>query len=85
MFATRFGTPILGRKGGTAGVDDAFAQQHEPGIGAEIMGAGKFGPPGGQDDAEEGLAIRSRSRRSGRQFFFSSSASITRMPLGPRM
>ena len=52
MFATRFGAPILGRTGGTAGVDDAFAQQHEPGIGAEIMGAGKFGPPGWQDDAD---------------------------------
>jgi dihydrofolate reductase len=52
MFATRFGAPILGGKGGTAGVDDAFAQQHEPGIGAEIMGAGKFGPPGWQDDAD---------------------------------
>ncbi|HZC14044.1 MAG TPA: hypothetical protein VE270_08495, partial [Thermoleophilaceae bacterium] len=37
LFATRFGASILGRKGGTAGVDDAFAQQHEPGIGAEIM------------------------------------------------
>src|SRR3712207_2586448 len=52
MIATRFGAPILGRTGGTAGVDDAFAQQHEPGIGAEIMGAGKFGPPGWQDDPD---------------------------------
>ena len=50
MFATRFGAPIMGRSGGTAGIDDAFAQQHELGIGAEIMGAGKFGPPGWQDD-----------------------------------
>lgn len=45
MIATRFW-----EAGGTAGVDDAFAQRHEPGIGAEIMGAGKFGPPGWQDD-----------------------------------
>jgi dihydrofolate reductase len=52
MVATRFGAPILGRTGGTAGVDDALAQQHEPNIGAEIMGAGKFGPPGWQDDAD---------------------------------
>jgi dihydrofolate reductase len=52
MFATRFGAPILGRKGGAAGVDDAFAERHEPGIGAEIMGAGKFGPPGWQDNAD---------------------------------
>jgi dihydrofolate reductase len=52
MFATRFGAPIIGGAGGSAGTDDAFAQQHEPGIGAEIMGAGKFGPPGWQDDAD---------------------------------
>jgi dihydrofolate reductase len=52
MFATRFGGTLLGRQDGSAGVDDAFAQQFEPGIGAEIMGAGKFGPPGWQDDAD---------------------------------
>lgn len=52
MFATHFGAPILGRKGGTSGVDNAFAQQHEAGFGAEIMGANKFGPPGWQDDPD---------------------------------
>ena len=52
MFATRFGARIIGRAGGDAGLDDAFAQQHEPGIGAEIMGSHKFGPPGWQDDPE---------------------------------
>jgi dihydrofolate reductase len=52
MFATRFGARMLGREGGTAGVDDAFAERHEFGIGAEIMGAGKFGPPGWQDDPD---------------------------------
>ena len=52
MFATRFGARIMGREGGAAGVDDAVAQQHEPGIGAEIMGAGKFGPPGWQEDPD---------------------------------
>lgn len=52
MFATRFGAGIMGGTGGGSGADDAFAQQHEPGIGAEIMGAGKFGPPGWQDDAD---------------------------------
>jgi len=52
MIATRFGAPIVGRTGGSAGVDNAFAHQHEPGIGAEIMGANKFGPPGWQDDAD---------------------------------
>ena len=52
MFATRFGAPILGRTDGTTGVDDSFAQQWEPGIGAEIMGANKFGPPGWQNDPD---------------------------------
>jgi dihydrofolate reductase len=47
MFATRFWDAA-----GTAGVDNAFAERHEHGIGAEIMGAGKFGPPGWQDDPE---------------------------------
>jgi dihydrofolate reductase len=47
MFATRFWDPA-----GTAGVDNAFAERHGPGIGAEIMGAGKFGPPGWQDDPD---------------------------------
>ena len=32
--------------GGSGGVDDVFAQQFDRGIGAEIMGAGKFGHPG---------------------------------------
>jgi dihydrofolate reductase len=52
MFATRFGASILGGEDGTEGVDDAFAERHEPRIGAEIMGAGKFGPPGWQEDAD---------------------------------
>jgi dihydrofolate reductase len=42
----------MGRDGGSIGIDNTFAEQHGPGIGAEIMGAGKFGPPGWQDDAE---------------------------------
>lgn len=45
MFATRFWGPD-----GSSGVDDALAQQHSVGIGAEIMGSHKFGPPGWQDD-----------------------------------
>lgn len=44
MFGTRFGSTLLGRPGGSTGVDDAFAQQHGPGIGAEIMGRRKFDP-----------------------------------------
>lgn len=45
MFATRFGRSMLGETGGTMGVDHAFALRYDPGIGAEIMGRGKFGPP----------------------------------------
>jgi dihydrofolate reductase len=45
MIQTRFWAPD-----GSTGVDDAFAQRHSDGIGAEIMGANKFGPPGWQDD-----------------------------------
>src|SRR6516162_5274286 len=52
MFATRFGAPIVGAAAGSEGTDDAIARQHEPGVGAEIVGAGKFGPPGWQNDAD---------------------------------
>ncbi|WP_020141742.1 dihydrofolate reductase family protein [Terracoccus sp. 273MFTsu3.1] len=37
---------------GTDGVDHAYAERHGPGIGAEIMGANKFGPPGWHDDPD---------------------------------
>jgi len=40
----------LDESGGSGGVDDAFARQHDSGIGAEIMGAGKFGYPGWHED-----------------------------------
>jgi dihydrofolate reductase len=35
-----------------AGIDAAFASRWGVGIGAEIMGANKFGPPGWQDDPD---------------------------------
>jgi dihydrofolate reductase len=50
MFATRMWHDMVGGEGGSTGADDAFAQRYGPGIGAEIMGAGKFGPAGWQDD-----------------------------------
>lgn len=50
MFATRWWREMVGEPGGHRGIDDAFLRLHAPGIGAEIMGAGKFGPPGWQDD-----------------------------------
>ena len=43
MFATRCGREMLGEQGGTGGVDDAFLRLFAPRVGAEIMGAGKFG------------------------------------------
>jgi hypothetical protein len=52
MFATRFGHELFGKEGGSEGIDHAFAVKTDEGIGAEIMGAGKFGPPGWQDDSE---------------------------------
>jgi dihydrofolate reductase len=53
MFATRFWHAMVGEPGGSMGVDHAFAVRNEPGIGAEIMGRGKFGPPADYDAAEE--------------------------------
>ena len=50
MFATRWWRQMVGEPDGTRGIDDAFLRLHDPGIGAEIMGAGKFGPPGWHDD-----------------------------------
>src|SRR5690606_15580122 len=50
--ATRWGRSLFGRTGGTRGVDDTFLRLFEPGIGAEIMGAGKFGPPGWHEDPQ---------------------------------
>ena len=52
MFETRWGRRMLGQTGGRAGVDDTFLRLFDQGIGAEIMGANKFGPPGWQDDPD---------------------------------
>jgi dihydrofolate reductase len=52
-----FGTPTFramhGEPGGGAGVDEAFASNWGPGIGAEIMGRNKFGPQRGPWEDEE--------------------------------
>jgi hypothetical protein len=42
--ATRTFHAMHGQPGGSTGIDDAFASAWDPGIGAEIMGRGKFGP-----------------------------------------
>jgi dihydrofolate reductase len=49
MFATRWWP---GESGGSSGVDDVFARQTDPGIGAEIMGAGKYGYAGWHEDPD---------------------------------
>ena len=50
MFATRWWHEMMGEPGGGGGIDDAVVRLHDPGVGAEIMGAGKFGYPGWHDD-----------------------------------
>jgi dihydrofolate reductase len=52
MFKTRFWYDMIGKSGGNAGIDDAFARQFNAGVGAEIMGAGKYGFPGWHEDPE---------------------------------
>ena len=50
MFVTRWWHEMVGEPGGGGGIDDAVLRLHDPGIGAEIMGAGKFGYPGWHED-----------------------------------
>ena len=50
MFETRWWHQMVGETGGSSGLDDAFLRLHDPGVGAEIMGARKFGPPGWHED-----------------------------------
>src|SRR5467141_1829124 len=52
LFDTQWWHEMAGQPGGSGGIDDAFARQHDVGIGAEIMGAGKFGYPGWHEDPE---------------------------------
>ena len=52
MFATRKWNEGGDHPGGTGGVDDAFVRLHDHGIGAEIMGAGKWGHPGWEADPD---------------------------------
>jgi dihydrofolate reductase len=52
MFQTRWWREKLGQPGGSGGMDDTLVRRHDVGIGAEIMGAGKYGPPGWHDDPE---------------------------------
>jgi dihydrofolate reductase len=52
MFQTRWGRRMIGEPGGSRGVDDAVLRQFALGVGAEIMGAGKYGYPGWHEDPE---------------------------------
>ena len=52
MFVTRWWRQLVGEPGGSDGLDNTFLRLHDQGIGAEIMGAGKFGPPGWHEDPE---------------------------------
>ena len=52
MFTTRWWHEMVGEPGGTGGIDDTFVRLHDAGVGAEIMGAGKFGFPGWHEDPE---------------------------------
>jgi len=47
MFTNRSWEP-----GGRGGIDDAFLRLHDVGVGAEIMGAGKWGHPGWENDPD---------------------------------
>jgi dihydrofolate reductase len=47
FFPTRAFQALHGEGAGDAGIDDALAQAWGPGVGAEIMGRGKFGPQRG--------------------------------------
>jgi dihydrofolate reductase len=53
FFPTRSFLGMQGKPGGSTGVDDSFAARWAPGIGAEIMGRGKFGPQHGAWADEE--------------------------------
>ncbi len=51
MFATQWWQAGL-TPTNSGGVDDAFVERHGPGIGAEIMGAAKYGYPGWHEDPQ---------------------------------
>ena len=52
MFATRWGNAMFGSSGGSAGIDNAVATNYAVGIGAEIMGANKWGYKGWHENPD---------------------------------
>ena len=71
LFATRTFHGMQGQPGGSTGVDDALASAWEPGIGAEIMGRGKFGPYRGPWPTRSGTDGGETTRRFTPRFLFS--------------
>jgi len=52
MLGTRWWNALVGQSGGSGGFDDALLRTFDVNIGAEIMGAGKFGYPGWHDNPD---------------------------------
>src|SRR5262249_39926799 len=65
FFPTRAFRAMHGERGGSTGIDNAFASAWAPGIGGEIMGRGKFGPPDGPLPGPGGERGRTRSGPEG--------------------
>ena len=78
FFATRTFHAMQGQPAGSTGIDDAFACAWEPGIGAEIMGRGKFGPTTAPGRTRSGTDGGETTRRSAPRF--SSSPTIPGPP-----
>ena len=53
LFATRSGNQMIGREGGSEGLDDDFFSERESGVGATIMGRNMFGPVRGPWETSE--------------------------------
>ena len=68
FFPTRTFHAIHGEPGGSTGVDEAFASNWGPGIGAEIMGRNKFGPQRGPWETKNGRAGGAMTRPSTPRF-----------------
>ena len=64
FFPTRTFRAMQGQPGGSTGIDDTFASAWGPGIGAEIMGRGKFGPHHGPWPDQEWNGWWETTRRS---------------------
>lgn len=52
MMGTRWWHAVIGQPGGSEGIDDSLLRTFDVGIGAEIMGAGKFGYPGWHENPD---------------------------------